>query len=80
MQIVTLRAKHQLHKLTSIAAALAAVAAFGVAQATPSGAVVLKPNAPNNVSAVAGNAQATVSWKAAVLGGNPSSFTATATP
>ena len=80
MQIVTLRAKHQLHKLTSIAAALAAVAAFGVAQATPSGAAVVRPNAPTNVSAVAGNAQATVSWKAAILGGNPSSFTATATP
>jgi len=80
VKVATLRVKHQLRKLTSIAAALAAVAAFGVAQATPSGAAVLKPNAPTNVSAVAGNAQATVSWKAAVLGGNPSSFTATATP
>ena len=53
---------------------------FGVAQATPSGALILKPNAPNNVSALAGNTQATVSWKAALLGGNPSSFTATASP
>ena len=80
MQIVTLRAKHQLRKVSSFAATFAVVVGFGVAQATPSGAAILKPNAPSNVSALAGNTQATVSWKAALLGGNPSSFTATASP